>query len=295
MPWSPPGVPSSGTTITVAFATSLINNGLHWLRQLTGNGDPTASNQVIVSTSTSTSTWQQIQSAQIATGGVADSNLATQKVRAATPTPSSTFSSLMVANGNGFFELATPADGPVGSRNWYGINHLDFQNPTTYGWQLAMDIADQNELYARVIAAGTPGTWRKLFHAGNLTSANGAVPSGLIGAFRTAAGIASGWSRFTDGDGRMLIGAGTTFSVTFTENTAVGSSWAHQHASTGLTASSGGIPAHPGDAVLVNVGSTTNVSANGHLHGAPTITMGGNTANTTFTPVARIVVWAEKS
>lgn len=61
------------------------------------------------------------------------------------------------------------------------------------------------------------------------------VPSGLIAAFATAAAIASGWARCdgTSGrpnlNGRILVGAGTTFAVTFVENTAYGSSWSHSH------------------------------------------------------------------
>lgn len=53
--------------------------------------------------------------------------------------------------------------------------------------------------------------------------------SGLGGWFRTAAEIPSGWARETDGDGRFFVGAGTTFSTTFVEETNYGSAWSHTH------------------------------------------------------------------
>ena len=47
------------------------------------------------------------------------------------------------------------------------------------------------------------------------------------------AAIAAGWSRETNLDGRMPVGAGTTFGVTYTEATNYGSSWDHAHSITG--------------------------------------------------------------
>lgn len=46
---------------------------------------------------------------------------------------------------------------------------------------------------------------------------------------RKASEIPSGWSRITDLNGRMPIGAGSSFGVTFDEDTAYGSSWSHGH------------------------------------------------------------------
>lgn len=54
-------------------------------------------------------------------------------------------------------------------------------------------------------------------------------PSGLGGWFRTAAQIAAGWARESSVDGRMMVGAGTTFSVTYVEETNYGTSWFHAH------------------------------------------------------------------
>ena len=69
MPWIAPTTPVSGTTITVAFAQSLID-ALLWLRQLSGGADPGAANRVIYSTGGNTTTW----------GPLPDAAMQTQKV-----------------------------------------------------------------------------------------------------------------------------------------------------------------------------------------------------------------------
>lgn len=103
------------------------------------------------------------------------------------------------------------------------------------------------------------------------------VPSGLIAAFRTAGAIASGWSRFTDGDGRILIGAGTTFSQTFTENQAAGTgNW---------TPISGGSTSGPSETFPV-AGGSTQVASGAHTH---------TISATTWIPPVRVVVHAIKS
>lgn len=55
------------------------------------------------------------------------------------------------------------------------------------------------------------------------------IPAGFCVWVRTAAEIPAGWSRETNVDGRMLVGAGTTFTVTYVEATNYGSSWSHTH------------------------------------------------------------------
>lgn len=60
------------------------------------------------------------------------------------------------------------------------------------------------------------------------------VPIGLCGWVRKASEIASGWSRETNLDGRMVVGDGTTFSTTFVEATNYGSTWGpHTHTASG--------------------------------------------------------------
>jgi hypothetical protein len=45
-------------------------------------------------------------------------------------------------------------------------------------------------------------------------------------------------TRVTAADGLLLVGAGTSFSQTFSRGSAYGSAWLHQHAATGLTGTS---------------------------------------------------------
>jgi hypothetical protein len=155
------------------------------------------------------------------------------------------------------------------------------------------------------VQAGAGQTWRKLWHAGNDGSGSGLdadlldghdtsffatatglaainqVPSGLGGFFATAAGIATGWTRYSAADGRMLVGAGTTFSVTYTENTAVGANWTP-------FAGAGGFTGTAADQVNVTVSGTQAVSAATHQNSL-------SIPAQTWTPVARIVVWATKN
>lgn len=138
-------------------------------------------------------------------------------------------------------------------------------------------------------------------------------PSGGILAFETAAEIPSGFVRYTAADGRILVQAGTTFSVTFTEATSYGSSWAHNHGmnnhqhdlthahdlnshthtgpshqhtgpshthtSTGLTATPGGVSAAAStggaDKLTFNEGGGTSHDAStpSHTHGAGSLTV----------------------
>jgi hypothetical protein len=122
-------------------------------------------------------------------------------------------------------------------------------------------------------------------------------PASGILAFATAAAIASGFSRYTAADGRFLVGAGTSFSVTYTENTAYGSSWSHQHAATGLTATGANTGAASTTQANLKTVSPQEEAAAGtdHVHPAGAITMGGNTANTAWTIPSYAVVWAQKS
>lgn len=115
-----------------------------------------------------------------------------------------------------------------------------------------------------------------------VTAAAGVVLTGIIAHVATAAAIPSGWGR-CDGaggrpniDGRMIVGAGTTFSTTYNENTAYGSSWSHGHTTNDHT--HGGFDhSHPiggntgtesADNGLGNNGGT-NTPAVGHTHSLP--------------------------
>lgn len=164
MAWGPPTIPITLTTITVAFATALLNS-LNWLRQLTGNGDPPAADRVIVSTSTSTSSWQQVTAAVIATGAVTDVKMATQKVNQVNPTYT-TFAAA-TDKGSGFFDIVSNADAPTAGSGWLLIQNRHWNWGSDRRWQLAINTTNQDDIYVRSVIDGVAGPWRKLWHAGN--------------------------------------------------------------------------------------------------------------------------------
>jgi hypothetical protein len=110
------------------------------------------------------------------------------------------------------------------------------------------------------------------------------VPSGMIAAFETLTELTAagaGWARYTAADGRLLIGAGTTFSQTFAQATNYGANW---------TPFAGGaaISATAADQVTVAIPGTQAVSATTHQHN---VTL----AAQTWLPVARGIIWGRKT
>ncbi len=162
-----------------------------------------------------------------------------------------------------------------------------------------------------------------------LITVGAVVPSGLIAAFATAAAIASGWARYSTADGRMLVGAGTTFGVAYVENTSYGSAWSHDHymqdhghtmsshthtgddhnhsfsATSGSSGSSDGLGNNGGVSVNTTshthgVSGTTGTAGGGFATGGPSTnsTSGPTTANTQVTSwviPSHAVVWAQKA
>lgn len=103
------------------------------------------------------------------------------------------------------------------------------------------------------------------------------VPSGAVISFRTAAEITAagaGWSRETNLDGRILIGAGTAGGQTFTEATNYGSNWIVAFTS-GVESSVNGLGNNGG----------TNTPAVNHTHAT----------NVTLIPPSRAYVYARKA
>jgi hypothetical protein len=141
---------------------------------------------------------------------------------------------------------------------------------------------------------------------GAVTPVKGGVPSGLIAAFDTLAELTAAgatWARYTSGDGRLLIGAGTTFSQTFVEATNPGGNWTPA-SSVGVTigslgASSSGIAATSEGGFLARIdGGTTEAPPKTHGHPAPSITLSGapgiTGTGTAWLPPSRVVVWGRK-
>jgi len=115
------------------------------------------------------------------------------------------------------------------------------------------------------------------------------VPSGLIAAFATAAAIASGWARYTALDGRIPVGAGTTFSVTYTEATDYGSAWSHTPL--GTIAVTIGAPSATHN-VDDDAGGDPHATSD-HTHSIASQTFTGSA--TSWVIPSRAVVWAQKS
>lgn len=174
--------------------------------------------------------------------------------------------------------------------------------------------------FVSTVASGTPPfsvsspTMVTLLNAELLGGANRAyyeglaasgVPSGLIAAFETAASIPGGWGRYTAADGRMLVGAGSVFSVTWTEATSYGSSWSHTHADAGHSHGSGSLSVTGTTTAESNSGQSAGTGTNRadapHTHGF-TASVGGTTNNGTavissdaWMIPSRAIVWARKS
>lgn len=148
----------------------------------------------------------------------------------------------------------------------------------------------------------------------NWVTASAGIPSGLGAWVPTAAAIPSGWSRYTNLDGRVPVGAGTTFSVTFTENTNYGSSWAHKHTSNSFTVSAtgsavGGPSDNTGNAsnrqasknVTSGAGSEDYIPDHSHsLNGVSLAvsasgTASGDTSDASWVIPSRAVVWITKN
>jgi hypothetical protein len=89
-------------------------------------------------------------------------------------------------------------------------------------------------------AGGTLDDW--------VTPSAGSVPAGVGGWWSgVAATIPAGWTRATALNGRVPVGAGTTFGQTFVEGTPYGTAWSHSHTQ----------PAHAHAAASLGVGGTT--------------------------------------
>lgn len=121
--------------------------------------------------------------------------------------------------------------------------------------------------------------------SGTITVAGGTgglVPLNGIVIFRTAAertAAGASWAAYTDADGRILVGAGTTFSQTFTEATNYGSNW---------TPLAGVNTAVPDDASVLagnTSGANTALFIN-HDHAIPA---------TTWLPPMRAVVYGRRN
>lgn len=111
------------------------------------------------------------------------------------------------------------------------------------------------------------------------------VPGGTVGAVRQASEIPSGWTRESNLDGRMPVGAGSEFDVTFVEATNYGSSWSHSHSYSATV----GVP----NSTVTNLqgGDATGASEPDHTVHA----LSGTTGSTAWVIPSRAYVFMRKS
>lgn len=110
-----------------------------------------------------------------------------------------------------------------------------------------------------------------------------AFPSGVGAWVRKASEIPTGFTRESALDGRIPVGAGTTFTVTYVEETNYGSSWSHGHfngdhehsaANLGVSGTSGG---PNGGTKNVQAGGSSQVSQETHTHDQGSLDVTGYT------------------
>lgn len=246
-----------------------------------------------------------IQGIKLAAGAAA-TNLGFPPVNSDSPL-FSTFTQAIANGQSGFFEInSSQTDGPVPAQTFYLLQTCETNQPTNYVWQMAVNINDQNALYHRIVIAGAPGAWVRMWTAGNdgtgsgldagtlagrtatatpsagsipvadasgrldswITGGGGgsgaAIPTGLGGWVPIASAIPTGWARYANANGRVLVGGGASSvgGITFTETGTgqEGTSWSHGHTDAGH--------AH----------TTT-----GHTHGSANLSVSGSTGGPSST------------
>lgn len=261
--WTNPATPVTLTPITVSFYNVNVRDDLIYLRGLVP--DAPAAGRALMSTGPSSAAFNLIP------------------VNAATPL-AATFASLLGANKSGLYEVTNAGDGPEASRSYYVMNIVESGSPASFAGQFALDATDPTDVYVRIVSAGTPTAWQKVWHAGNDGAGSGldadlldgldsgafataghthaagsVIPSGLVAAFRTGAELTAAgahWARETPLDGTFMIGAGTNGGRTFVETIGYGTAWVQTVGS--------GNPSPPGGAVQGGGSSTAAPAPHTH-------------------------------
>lgn len=376
MAYGTPADPVSGTVITVAYAVANILDPIRWLRLMTGNTDPPGSSYVVVSTSTTITSWQKVPADALAAGvAVANlgytpadiagaaftGNVSAPNLSAGTVSASGQVSAGQYAGGsllaglpsllglnlgnNGIASSGPVACTDVNPSHMYTGGTKTSGLPSVLGLNVGTNgIASDGPINPSSYLGGTTGAGipsvlglnvgtngissaATIFIAGSEVywpsnpppvSGGAGVPSGLIGAFETAAAIATGWARYTAADGRMLVGAGSVFSVTWTEATNYGAAWSHKHTSnsfsaavtgTGTGSATGGPSDHTGNnsASGQSAGTGTSRADDPHNHSLNGVSLAvsvslsasgtavGDTSDASWVIPSRAVVWAKKT
>ena len=340
MAWTAPSDPVTSTVITVAYAVANLLTQIRWLRLMTGNADPPATSYVVVSDSTSATSWKKVPADALAAGaavsslgytplnkagdtmlgplgvngaltagagasinnaGLAANAGATINGAPLTANAGVTVSGSALVLTNASVETIVKNTGAVDvnlyQRAGLVVNTSDGSRPAItfsrdgtgaaalmYESGSILRLINSSNVDAQILtaldptatpAAGaipranasgkldawvTSGTGDAVSVAGHVPTATPApgalplanasgklddwvtpsvagatVPTGLIAMFEDTnpANMPSGWSRYTAGDGRIIVGDGTTFSQTFTSTNNYGSAWSHTHTDAG--------------------------------------------------------------
>jgi hypothetical protein len=332
---------ATGDTIEASWANTLRDNTL--LLDARTGGDPGTANKALISSGLLSAAWTQVPTAAIADGAVTtvkipDANVTAQKLSSGAAITN--IGTGAISTGKyGPLSIDTAAVGngqitnPKMANNAIAAANIIDGNVTTSKFQpLGIDTAaigngqvtapKISSVSGSAIQAGSipTGAYGALsidtaaigngqVSAGKLASGVGAVPAGLIAAFATdAARIAAGWNRYTALNGRMPVGAGTTFGVTFTEANNYGASWAHIHAScsygvaVGGTANGGSGDHTSGPTGTGTAGGTgTTLADGGHYHTMAGVSMlvsatgsaTGDSSSASWVIPSWAVVWSQ--
>jgi hypothetical protein len=164
MAWTSPSDPVTSTVITVAYAVANLLTQIRWLRLLTGNADPPGSAYVVVSDSTSTTSWRKVPGDALATDSVdnrvlADGAVSTTNIQNAvigsqqiTTTPP-----FRIANANLEDDIVNSrvlADGAVSTANIQNGAIGSQQITTTPPFRIANANLEDDIVNDRVLAPG---------------------------------------------------------------------------------------------------------------------------------------------
>lgn len=224
MTFTTPFTAVTGAVITASGHNTSVRDNLLHLRGLLP--DPTGTGLPLVSSSTSAAAFGTVPLGGLAAGSVTTTTVVDHSLTAVK-----------------LHAVDAPADDEVytynssnGFAEWQSVAQLTTTTPLA-----AASLASNAVTVAKLDAQDSPADDEVLTYNSTtgqmewqaVSGLSNSVPSGLVAMFRTNAAIAAGWSRETNLDGRMPVGAGTTFGVTYTEATNYGSSWDHAHSITG--------------------------------------------------------------
>lgn len=334
MAYGTPADPVGGTVITVAYAVANILDPIRWLRLLTGNADPPGSAYVVVSDSTTGTTWRKVPADALAAGavvahlGYTPANAAGQAFGGAVSATSLSSSGAIAATGGvSGASLSAGAGGVATTGNVSGVNGsfsgsvsatggYGAVGGTTGNFSGALSAASLSSAGAiaattgvsgasvsatGAVAGGTVSAVSSLTRGGVEASLvththAGSVPSGAVVWFETAAELTAagaGWAAYTAAAGRLLIGAGTTGSQSFTEATSYGTAWEHTHPNGTLDVA--GTTAGVTSTATANLQAGATPVTISHTHNEGTLTVIGDTGGTAWLPFLRAGVYGRKS